>query len=389
MNSVDSSHLPSFDFSGREFTVDDACLLDPAISLEPDATSTSTSKGNRRCRKEQAAPYVKEGWKRYQGRLHRAEPGERDFAKNRKELLDRLICPVCHNLFNNPVAMCEAEHKFCLKCMESWIAVEKKDICPVCKRNLSDFSVTSVDEGINDIVKGLLVKCCNDGCNESVKIAEIGRHINECQHEMLKCPGGCDEPRMKRIDLEEHIKSCPNHFSCRGEQMPTNKSRENLQNYIKHVTGNPAQHPGEFFLLSSVKAYGAVPERIRVQDAYYESTHWERELYCSIDDPNTYIFPFTFEGWDEDALGGYSIALKGRSSAIPDGLYYDKNVSFGFLPDKTSKKVFVRYYYGDCLRLECGLYGNSPVRMRINQSLWHKQKCYIAAGEAKLLNVVG
>uniref|UniRef100_A0A4W6D5R2 Uncharacterized protein n=1 Tax=Lates calcarifer TaxID=8187 RepID=A0A4W6D5R2_LATCA len=51
-------------------------------------------------------------------------------------LKEELCCPVCHDIFKDPVIL-SCSHSFCKDCLQSWWREEKTHECPVCKRRSS------------------------------------------------------------------------------------------------------------------------------------------------------------------------------------------------------------------------------------------------------------
>uniref|UniRef100_UPI003AAD5ADB E3 ubiquitin-protein ligase TRIM39-like isoform X1 n=1 Tax=Centroberyx gerrardi TaxID=166262 RepID=UPI003AAD5ADB len=53
-----------------------------------------------------------------------------------------LSCPVCHDIFKDPVGL-SCSHSFCKACLQSWWTVKQKHECPLCKRRSSIASAGS------------------------------------------------------------------------------------------------------------------------------------------------------------------------------------------------------------------------------------------------------
>ncbi|XP_030275772.1 tripartite motif-containing protein 35-like [Sparus aurata] len=51
-------------------------------------------------------------------------------------LEEDLSCPVCHDVYNDPVLL-TCSHSFCRDCLQSWWREKQTQVCPVCKRRSS------------------------------------------------------------------------------------------------------------------------------------------------------------------------------------------------------------------------------------------------------------
>ncbi len=49
---------------------------------------------------------------------------------------DDLSCPVCHDIFKNPVVL-SCSHSFCKECLQQFWRTKKTQECPVCRRRSS------------------------------------------------------------------------------------------------------------------------------------------------------------------------------------------------------------------------------------------------------------
>ncbi len=49
---------------------------------------------------------------------------------------DDLSCPVCHEIFKNPVVL-SCSHSFCKECLQQFWRTKKTQECPVCRRRSS------------------------------------------------------------------------------------------------------------------------------------------------------------------------------------------------------------------------------------------------------------
>lgn len=47
-------------------------------------------------------------------------------------LLDRFICPICLDVFNDAVHLSKCGHEFCNLCLKQWLS--KSQSCPICRK---------------------------------------------------------------------------------------------------------------------------------------------------------------------------------------------------------------------------------------------------------------
>lgn len=131
-----------------------------------------------------------------------------------------LICPICQQIFQDPMISIKCGHTFCRLCTESM--VQSDSPCPI-----DDIPCDSTQLVINRAVIGqiddLLVYCRHgisstdgrsyvkdpDGCPEAVKLVHREAHESGCQYSKIVCPIGGEEcGQLRKKDLDEHLGSC-------------------------------------------------------------------------------------------------------------------------------------------------------------------------------------
>lgn len=58
-----------------------------------------------------------------------------------KSLKKELICIVCTNIFNNPLAITPCGHIFCALCIQQWVDINEKNTCPMCRCDIVKYEV--------------------------------------------------------------------------------------------------------------------------------------------------------------------------------------------------------------------------------------------------------
>ena len=119
-----------------------------------------------------------------------------------------LICPICQELFKNPIITKECSHSFCSTC----IVQMTTDFCPLCRHKL-DLSQTHYNLALDQIVKEQQVYCQNrpQGCKSILTWGNRTEHQSFCEYSKVKCPHqqhGCPYKGMRR-EMSQHLIICP------------------------------------------------------------------------------------------------------------------------------------------------------------------------------------
>jgi len=125
-----------------------------------------------------------------------------------REARERLECPVCLVVpRSGPVPSCPSGHLTCNPCLQKMRKEGKADNCPTCR--------SPMGEGQSLLAKVLIENmdhvCSLKGCKEKVPFEDYEKHLEECQHRLVMCPGSnlsCKE-KVAFCDLEEHVLTCP------------------------------------------------------------------------------------------------------------------------------------------------------------------------------------
>ena len=112
------------------------------------------------------------------------------------KLKNQIECPVCLGVPSEaPVFSCPNGHMICNRCKC------KMDTCPTCKEAMGqDKSLLAVT-----ILENIDHECSIDGCEETLSFEDLGNHVRDCEHRVVRCPfAGCDET-MPLMDLMKHL----------------------------------------------------------------------------------------------------------------------------------------------------------------------------------------
>ncbi|XP_008273823.1 zinc-binding protein A33-like [Stegastes partitus] len=133
-------------------------------------------------------------------------------------LEEDLCCPVCHEIFKDPVIM-SCSHSFCKVCLQSWWAQREKRNCPLCKKK-STKDIPSP----NLVLKNLCESFIEDrGLRSSEALCSLhseGFKLFCLDHQELLC--------VVCRDSEKH-----NQHRCRPIDEAAQQHREELQETLK------------------------------------------------------------------------------------------------------------------------------------------------------------
>jgi hypothetical protein len=91
------------------------------------------------------------------------------------ELKDILICPICYDIFDNPVMETINQHVFCYTCLLK----SGQFRCPICKIPITQLSKPSV---IIKLLESITRTCIFTACTFSGTLTEYNNHIATCPY---------------------------------------------------------------------------------------------------------------------------------------------------------------------------------------------------------------
>ena len=103
-----------------------------------------------------------------------------------------VLCPLCKNIYINPVICIKCQNSYCKKCIDNWSKNEKT--CPnKCEAPEYNNCLTK-----NEILSKMKFNCV--GCDEEIKYDEAEKHHNSC------CPNKTNADMNKKKNQKEKIK---------------------------------------------------------------------------------------------------------------------------------------------------------------------------------------
>jgi hypothetical protein len=171
---------------------------------------------------------------------------------------DRWICPICLDIYEEPVETPCCHNLFCEKCVKN---LRK---CPLCNRYI-DRCIPNIP--IRRLMDDLILKCKYDQCIEVIRKAEFKKHIEncpmapidcihstvcgtiirknyskhiveECPYRPIACPLECGRT-LEYLKLEDHLSlECPCVIVNCPQNCKTIINRGELDNHILHDCPN-------------------------------------------------------------------------------------------------------------------------------------------------------
>ena len=127
-----------------------------------------------------------------------------------EDFLERVVCGYGKGILNDPVSL-SCGDLFCKQCIEYIFANNPgKEVCPVCRSNVSLSSITP-QPGFTELINSALVKCprCQWGGNYEAYCL----HEKKCSPPTIKCPKGCGLIIVKK-KMDQHLLNCKFRKVC-------------------------------------------------------------------------------------------------------------------------------------------------------------------------------
>jgi uncharacterized protein (UPF0212 family) len=102
------------------------------------------------------------------------------------EPMASLYCPICQELFTQPVLTQACGHSFCSNCIRQALTIDAH--CPMCRKQASSSHLLP-NLILNTIIRELKVYCPNRqyGCQEMPSLESVDRHVKDCGWVPTEC----------------------------------------------------------------------------------------------------------------------------------------------------------------------------------------------------------
>jgi hypothetical protein len=126
-----------------------------------------------------------------------------DRVVNMSHSREEVICPICKNVFLDPVTCEKCENYFCLTCIQIWLKNSRNKCINRCEYNQK-----KVPPILNRLLSKLILTCENkeNGCDEKINYDSIKSHVKSCEFRIEICVG-CKQKFLKK-DLLQHFVEC-------------------------------------------------------------------------------------------------------------------------------------------------------------------------------------
>ena len=118
-------------------------------------------------------------------------------------------CPICLNVFKDPVMCQRNQHSFCRPCITRHL--ENSQRCPSCQEELTLETLNKTPRILTDYFSELKIRCdyFSRGCLEFVQLGDLERHVKDCGFTPVLCSNeGCVVEMNKRDRTHHETEVC-------------------------------------------------------------------------------------------------------------------------------------------------------------------------------------
>ena len=105
--------------------------------------------------------------------------------------LQELVCGICQDVLNNPMATKCCRQSFCKDCIDEWLL--RQNTCPTDRKPMNSSDLVNVPRLVLNLIDGMQIKCQYSGCSVVETIGQISEHQKSCEFGHCKVCD-CDEP---------------------------------------------------------------------------------------------------------------------------------------------------------------------------------------------------
>lgn len=126
---------------------------------------------------------------------------------------EQLQCPLCMDVFTDPVIVCRNEHHLCRQCAETASQRTRDERkCPECRRKLH---IGNGQRFLKNMLDQLRVYCPNRerGCQLVLKREDLKAHACDCPNALIKCQW-CEASMERQLLALTHYHCDAARFGC-------------------------------------------------------------------------------------------------------------------------------------------------------------------------------
>ncbi|CAG2111244.1 unnamed protein product [Medioppia subpectinata] len=128
------------------------------------------------------------------------------------DIKEEFICPICHDILQEPILLQTCEHVFCSQCINEWLQKCKQKSCPIDREEICENSLRPPQRSFKNLISNLLISCdfLSNGCQQWIKIDELSVHTNACVYnpvimsQKIECPANCGAIITRCESRDEH-----------------------------------------------------------------------------------------------------------------------------------------------------------------------------------------
>ncbi|CAD8107772.1 unnamed protein product [Paramecium sonneborni] len=136
------------------------------------------------------------------------------------KIKEDLQCPICLSLFEQPVYIKDCSHRYCKKCIEKSIRLQKDKSCPTCRKKIATRRDLRVDEVVTKILNTVVPDIEQYRIQEEIQIQQAIKNLSQ--------------QRQKNEEIQKLVSQTDTALSCSIQLYAQNQLIHQIdKNYIR------------------------------------------------------------------------------------------------------------------------------------------------------------